>query len=154
MSEEPSGEDERTVVVFRLADREFATDVLHVREIVRLSTITRMPRTAVFLLGMVNLRGRVVPLLDLRKYLDLPESPPTANTRVVIISREGGAMLGLLVDSVVEVLILGNDSVDAPPQSLDTVGPLLTGVARVGTRILLMLDLQRVASGLESEESA
>lgn len=148
-------------VTFRLADEDYGLEMLKVREIVGPVDITRVPRTQGFIRGVINLRGKVIPVVDLRLKLGMPTVQATEQTAIVVVQcRAGGRLLttGLLVDQVLEALSVDAGDVGAAPgpgdPSVDT--SLILGVGRSGGRVLLLLDLGRLlaADGTAGAETA
>ena len=139
------------VATFKLGAEEYAVNVAQVQEIVRLSTLTRVPHAPPYVEGVVNLRGRIVPVVDLARRFELPPRERTKATRV-IIAAVGGRTVGMLVDAVTEVLRLPDEAVDAAPQLLqDGIrAEFVTGIGKLDGRLLIMLDLARVLSGEET----
>jgi purine-binding chemotaxis protein CheW len=135
---------ELQVVTFRLAEEEYAIDILQVQEIVMMTTITRMPRAPEFIEGIVNLRGQMIPIINLRRRLGLSAAERTKETRIVIAG-VGGEMFGMIVDAVREVTRLPQAAISPPPAMIAGVGSeFLTGIGQVGDRVLIMLDLAKV----------
>ncbi len=143
-------ETERVQVVsFLIGKEEYAVDVLCVREINRLMAITHVPKTASEVLGVVNLRGTIIPVVDLRSWFRLGETGFRPENRIVVIEVDG-RMLGCVVEQVNEVLRIDPSIVD-PPGSVIT-GPeaeFISGVARLNDRLLMMLDVDRVLEEAE-----
>lgn len=137
---------------FRLAEEEYAVDISAVQEIVRMSSITRVPRAPSFVEGVVNLRGKIVPVIDLRRRFGMASAEPTKATRIIIVD-VAGKTVGLIVDAVREVLRLDSDAVSATPElvasSIDAA--FFKGVGQLGDRLIILLDLQRL---LNMEEIA
>lgn len=133
---------------FRLGHDEFAIQVLRVSEIMRLQEIIPVPQTPPYLKGVMRLRGRAIPVIDLKRKLGMPESElaPRASTIVVHIESEGGRLLmGILVDAVSEVLTLESGQCEKTvPAAYAGLAPYLLGVARVKGRPKLLLDINRV----------
>ena len=148
---EGAGQAEVQVVTFRLADEEYAIDILQVKEILMWTEVTRMPRAPHFIEGIVNLRGQMVPIIDLRKRLGLEQRDRTKDTRIVIADM-GDEIIGMVVDAVREVTRLPQSAIAPPPSMIAGVGAeFLTGIGQVGERVLIMLDLSKV---LRAEEIA
>src|SRR5205085_292354 len=111
----------------------YGLEILKVQEIIGLLPITRVPRTPPFVRGVINLRGKVIPVTDLRLKFGMPESEATAETCIVIV-RAAGVEVGLVVDRVSEVLDIGADQIDAAPAfgpEVDT--QYLLGIAKAGS---------------------
>ncbi len=134
-------------MVFTLGSEEYCLDVAQVREIIRPDRITAVPKTHSWVEGIINLRGQVTTVLDLRKRLGLPAPAPGDATRIIIVEARGGSA-GLVVDSVVEVLRIPRESLQPTPSLLSEAPatPFLRGIARAGGRILILLDLERILS--------
>ena len=149
---EKGGEDLVQFVTCRIAQEEFALDVLSVQEINRMVEVTRVPKAPYFVEGVINLRGRIIPVLDLRRRFGLPASDRTDDSRImVVLVRQ--RMVGLIVDEVVEVLRVPKLSIEPPPSVGSSAGAEFTqGVGRIEDRLLIVLDLNRLL--LPNEQAA
>lgn len=149
---EKGGEDLVQFVTCRIAQEEFALDVLCVQEINRMVEVTRVPKAPYFVEGVINLRGRIIPVLDLRRRFGLPASDRTDDSRImVVLVRQ--RMVGLIVDEVVEVLRVPKLSIEPPPSVGNSAGAEFTqGVGRIEDRLLIVLDLNRLL--LPNEQAA
>jgi len=137
------------VVVFRLGSELYGADIGSVLEVSPLLRVTRVPRTPGYVLGVTNLRGRVIPVVDLRKRLGLPATPPTKETRIAV-AELGGDLIGMVVDAVLEVLRIPQSAVEPPsPMFTKVETQNVLGVAQVDGRLIILLDLARV---LDREE--
>ena len=148
LDDAPEGERVH-VVSFWIGREEYAVDVLSVREINRLMAIAHVPNTAEEVLGVVNLRGTIIPVVDLRSWFRLGETGFRPQNRIVVIEVDG-RMLGCVVEQVNEVLRIDPSIVD-PPGSVVS-GPeaeFISGVARLDDRLLMMLDVDRVLEEAE-----
>jgi purine-binding chemotaxis protein CheW len=131
------------VVVFSLGEQ-YGVPIVQVQEIVRVGHITRVPNSPPYMEGVINLRGRVLPVLNLRKRLGLPGKELTKASRVVV-SEVGQKVIGLLVDSVLHVLKMPASSIEEPPEDvLEVDTDYITGVSRLQDRLVIMLDLERL----------
>ncbi|WP_178021838.1 chemotaxis protein CheW [uncultured Paenibacillus sp.] len=142
--------EELKVIVFKLGHEEYGIDVDKVQTIERMMPITRVPKTYAFVKGVINLRGVVIPVIDLRGRFGLPEAEYTDQTRIIIVSANE-MEVGFIVDSANDVIDLNTDLIDSPP---DVVGGIkakyLHGVARISEeRLLVMLNLSEVLSRKE-----
>jgi purine-binding chemotaxis protein CheW len=137
-------------LTFTLADEVFSLDISRVREVLDYTIITRVPRTPEYMRGVINLRGSVVPVVDLRLKFGMESSAVTVNTCIIIVDATvNGAttVLGLLADSVQEVIELGRESIMPPPRigtKLDT--EFISGMGRQNDRFIIILDIDRVFS--------
>jgi purine-binding chemotaxis protein CheW len=137
-------EDEEHLVIFTLGKELYGVTIHSVESIIKLQAITEVPRTASFILGVTNLRGTVVPVLDLRKRFNLASCENTANTRIVIINAEG-SKVGIVVDEVTEVLKVSRDAIQPPPPMSTTIeSSFINGIARINDRLVILLDLEKV----------
>ncbi|MDK2816830.1 MAG: purine-binding chemotaxis protein CheW [Moorella sp. (in: firmicutes)] len=138
------------LVVFQLASETYGVDINHVQEIIRMQSITQIPRTPAFIEGVINLRGRIIPVIDLHKRFDLPRADITNNTRIMVVEL-GRVTVGMIVDSVSEVLRLPATSIEPPPPMISGIDvAYLKGVGKWNERLIILLDLERVLR--ESEQ--
>ena len=137
-------------LTFRLDEELFALDIGKVREVLEFSTITRVPRTPDFVRGVINLRGNVVPVVDLKLKLGLSRTEKTIDTCVVIteIDMDGDKMvMGALADSVQEVLELDPAQIDPPPRMGTRIdGACIRGMGKREEQFVMILDIDRVLS--------
>lgn len=129
---------------FMLADEEYALDILEIKEIIRLQTITPVPRTPGYLKGIITLRGVIVPVFDLRSRLGLKEAEHGPRTRIVVVYR-GDEFAGMIVDSITQVMRVSEDRIEPPPPTIGTVeAEFIKGVTRHQERLIILLNLSRV----------
>ena len=150
MAEKPtSGGNGRSgelqIVVCELADEHYGLDIAKVFEIIRHQPITPVPRAPRFVKGVINLRGRIIPVVDLRGRFGMDEVEPTKETRIVV-AESSSTRVGLIVDSVSEVLLLPLDAVVASGADAE----YLRGIAKLGDRLVLLLELDGLF-GLEDQ---
>ena len=142
-------------LTFELAEERYGIGVKSIKEILEIQRITSMPRTAEHLLGVMNVRGRVVPVVDLRLKLGLAKAEETVDSAIIVleISDNGTeTLMGLLVDNVDEVLELEPESVEPAPKVGTTVdGQLLSGIAKREERFILLLNTDEVFSDEDLE---
>ncbi len=149
---EITGAAEQQLVVFDLNEEAYGVDIESVREIIRLQEITRVPRTPDFVEGVINLRGKVIPVVELRKRFGLPVQDRNSDNRIVNVDI-GGQEIGMVVDAVTEVLRISSDSVEPPSSVITTADSgYLKGIAKLDDRLIIMLDLDQVLS--TEEQSA
>ncbi len=146
MSDSSNVINEIQLVVFDLASEHYGVDISDVREIMRMQNITKVPGAVECVEGVLNLRGKVLPVLDLRKRLDLKVAENTEDSRIVIVDIETG-QVGVIVDAVTEVLRVENACID-PPSSMIAHGDAdyLKGIAKLGDRLIILLDLHKLLS--------
>jgi purine-binding chemotaxis protein CheW len=140
-------------LIFNLGVEEFGTEVLKVREIMGLQDITSIPQVPLYVKGVINLRGKVIPVIDLRLKFGLEPQEYTPRTCIVVMrtrQADEDLMIGLVVDGVVEVLnLMASDIEDTPDFGPGVATPYLTGMAKVKGRVKILLDIDQVLSGNE-----
>jgi purine-binding chemotaxis protein CheW len=144
MDEMNRASDEIQLVVFRLGREDYGTSILQVQEIKRMMEITRVPHAPEFIKGVINLRGSVLPVLDLKQRLELPSEEYTDSTRIIIVKVED-VTVGIIVDAVSEVTTIKTDSIE-PPQTVVTGvnTQYLSGVGKLDDRLLILLNLEAI----------
>ena len=131
-------------VTFRLADEIYGINVMQVQEVLRMSDVAPVPGAPHFVMGIINLRGNVVTVLDTRKLLDLTLSELTDNSRIMIIE-SGNVSVGLLVDGVAEVVNIDSSDIDPPPAVGNEEGSrYIQGIYRTDRQILILIDLNKL----------
>jgi purine-binding chemotaxis protein CheW len=140
------------VVSFRLGGEEYGVDIAQVQEIIRMVEITHVPRAPHFMEGVINLRGQLIPIIDLRTRFGMSRIDPTKSTRIVV-TEIGSKRVGIVVDSVSEVLNIPIENVEAAPEMVAGVGTeYIQGVGKLGERLIIMLDLTMVISTEEKQQ--
>ncbi len=142
--------DRAQYLTFSLSGGEYAIAVLRVREIIEHETVTRVPSTPGFVRGVINLRGAVVPVVDLARKFALPESPVTKRTCIVIVEAESErerVVMGVLADAVNQVVDFGSGDIEPPPSFGAPIRvDFLKGLGKLGDAFVLVLDTDRVLS--------
>lgn len=139
-------------VVSRIGAQAYALPIAAVREIVRVPEITPVPQSPDFVAGVINLRGRIIPVIDMRKRLQQPAANSPKN-RILVLSRDGKP-IGVLVDSASEVIKLEPSQIEPAPKLFgDSTETYVTGVAKDHGRILVLLDAERLLPNIERQES-
>ena len=138
-------------VVFRLGNEEYGVPIIQVKEINRLTTTTKVPRSPVFIEGIINLRGQIIPIIDMKKRFDLPLTEYTGDARIIVI-QVANHTFGVEVDSVSEVLRINSSDIEPAPHIVCGIDSLyITGVAKVGERLLILLDLDKLLNDEEKK---
>ena len=141
--------DETQLVSFKIGAEEYGVDIMQVQEIIRPTTITRVPRAPSFIEGVIDLRGKVLPIVDMRKRFQIDEKTKDDHTRIVVVVIDD-MVVGLVVDSVSEVLRVENGKIEQPPKIIAGIeAQFLKGVIRLQSRLIIYLDLNRVLSAEE-----
>ncbi|NPV81886.1 MAG: purine-binding chemotaxis protein CheW [Firmicutes bacterium] len=144
--------DEIQLVSFKLGAEEYGVDIMQVQEIIRLIDIVRVPKAPAFVEGIIDLRNKVLPIVDLRKRFDMPETEKTDASRIVVIDIDD-MTVGLIVDSVSEVLRIPLKSIEPPPKIVSGIeSRFLKGIGRVKNRLIILLDLAKIFSIDEAAE--
>lgn len=143
--------DVQKVIVFHLANEEYAIPVEQVSSIERVISITRIPQTTSFIKGVINLRGVITPVLDLRVRFNMEAKEFTDSTRIIIVNIDEHEV-GLIVDEANDVIDLPKSKIEPPPEVIGTVdADYIHGVARVTDRLLILLNLKQVLLNEEIE---
>jgi len=133
------------LVIFTLAGKEYGVDIAYVREVIRMRKITPVPDAAGYVEGVMSLRGEVAPLINLGKKLGLESKNVTALSRIIVTGLKKKPV-GLIVDGVSDVLDIEEGTV-TPPDEVLKEATYLTGVAKLGARIILLVDIRKLLSG-------
>ena len=150
---EASSEELLQLVSFKIGEEEFGVDILKVQEINRMVEFTRVPNTAAHIDGVINLRGKVIPIVDLRARFGLPRKDHDKNTRIIVVELNG-TVVGFVVDAVSEVLRIPKSVTEPPPSMVAGVGAeYIDDVGKLDDRLLILLNLEEVFS-VEEEASA
>ncbi|SNX52665.1 chemotaxis protein CheW [Thermoanaerobacterium sp. RBIITD] len=140
------------IVIFKLNNEEFCVDIMQVLEIIRMQNITKVPDVPDFVEGIINLRGTVIPIIDLKKRLKLKLVDYDDDTRIIII-KIGNKSVGFIVDSVTEVLHVDNDSIKEAPDFIAGIGKeYIESVVSYDDRLIINLNLNRVLTESEKKE--
>jgi purine-binding chemotaxis protein CheW len=141
------------LVSFQVGPEEFGVDILRVQEIIRQQDITHVPNLPGFVEGVINLRGKVIPVIGLRSCFGLEGHSADKNSRIVVVE-VNGATLGFVVDAVSEVLRIPRNTVEPLPAVGKLEREYITGIGKLDARMLLLLDVDRVMTGAEQRECA
>ncbi len=146
--------ESKQYIVVVLGSEHYGVDINYIDNIVRMQSITRVPKTQDYFEGVINLRGEVIPVMSLRKRFGLEDDEFTGKTRILILKPEAQGSVGVIVDSVKEVLTLDNDNIDKPSAKGmdDDKGNFLTGVGKNGDELVSILNIMEVIQDKEEEE--
>jgi purine-binding chemotaxis protein CheW len=140
-------------LTFRLGEEEFGLEILKVQEIIQLQSITRVPRTPDYVRGVINLRGKVIPVVDLRLKFGLLRAQDTERTCIVVVQirhADGVVVMGTIIDEVREVLDIPGASIeDAPSFGASIETEFILGMGKIGQSVKILLDIDKVLSGQE-----
>ena len=151
MSENTGVTGERQLVVFDLNEEAYGVDISQVREIIRMQEITRVPRATEFIEGVINLRGKVIPVADLRARFSMPGTERTDEHRIVVVDVMGQD-IGMVVDAVTEVSRIPSSSIEPPSNVITTNdSEYLTGIVKTDEKLIILLDIAKVISDADAE---
>ncbi len=135
---------EQQLVVFELANEFYGIDIAVVESIIKMQAITQLPQTPCYIKGVTNLRGTVLPVIDLRTRFGLASQPDTKQTRVIIVTM-GKIKVGVMVDDVSEVLRVPDQSIEPLPPMVNSVNAdFLKGIVRLEDRLIILLEVAKV----------
>jgi purine-binding chemotaxis protein CheW len=142
------GEELLQLVSFNIGDEEYGVDILRVQEINRMPEVTQVPNSPDYVNGVINLRGKVIPIVDLRQRFGMARKSNDKNTRIIVADL-AGKTYGFVVDAVREVLRIPRNVTEPPPQMIGgTRQDYITGVGKLDDRLLILLDLDRILEPL------
>jgi len=142
--EEEAEEEQLQLLTFMLGGEEYALNIMDIKEIIRPKEPTEVPKTPEYIMGIISLRGTIIPIFNVNSRLGLLQPERTPQNRVVVVKSQEH-LFGLLVDSVVQVLDIAISKIDPPPEILGGVeGEFLRGVGKLGDRLIILLNLSRI----------
>ncbi len=145
--------EESQLVVFRLFEEEFGLDILYVREIIPWQNVTALPNSAEFIEGVINLRGRIMAVVDLSKRFNMPVKERVPENKI-IIAEAGGKSVGIIVDAVVEVARIARENIELAPEMIREHArtDFIKGVAKIKNRLIVLLGMDKLFSCEEIEQ--
>lgn len=147
-------EDIRQFVEFKIGEEEYGIDILQVKTIERMMPITRVPKAPNFVEGVINLRGEIVPVIDLKKRFDLPVVETTDNTRIIIVTVDD-ITVGMIVDSATEVVQLAQKDIEPAPAITGSIDSnYLDGVGKIEGKLLILLNVAKLLKPQEISQLA
>ena len=141
--------NEVQLACFKVGEERYAADIMLIKEIILYRKVTHIQKAPEFIEGIINLRERVIPVINMRKRLGLHATEPTAATRIIITKVEGKSV-GVIVDSVLNVLRVGKGDIQPPPRIIRGIeSEYLSGIVRDGEELILIFDMERVLTSTE-----
>lgn len=143
-------------LTFRLAEEEYGLEILKVQEIIQMQAVTKVPRTPDYVRGVINLRGKVIPVIDLRKKFGIASVDDTEQTCIIVVQISQGEqkiVMGIIIDEVKEVLDIKAENIEETPSfgaSIDT--QFILGMGKIGNNVKILLDIDKVMSSKELTE--
>jgi len=148
------GTELRQFVTFNLGDEEYAIEILKVQEIIRMIAITRVPNSPEFINGVINLRGKVIPVMDLGKRIGLIEKETNNDSRIIVVEIQH-KIIGFIVDKVNIVLRINKNIIEPTPQMVGKIeSEFINGIAKMENSLLILLDLEKIMEPAELDELA
>jgi purine-binding chemotaxis protein CheW len=142
---------EKQMVLFKLGSETYGLDISTVHEIIRMQPITKVPKTPLYLEGIINLRGKTIPVIDIGKRFGMPKFERDKNNRIVVVSIKD-TMMGIIVDSVTEVLSITAGSIEPVSDIVSTTSSdFLGGIAKLADKMVIILELDKLISGEGAE---
>lgn len=133
------------IVSFLLGEEEFGLDIMKVQEIILVGEITKMPQVPEYVRGMINLRGHIIPVIDLRTRFKQPPCAKTEEQRIIVVNI-GARTIGIVVDAVNEVLRMTPDQIEPPPTGIGDVQRFITGLLKIDKKLVILLDIEGLFS--------
>lgn len=138
-------------LTFKLGNEEYGIAILKVVEIIKIMAITSVPRVPECVRGVINLRGKVIPVVELRKKFSMESIADNSQTCIIVVNMTGGSQMGILVDTVSEVQDVTEGSIEPPPEFGSTLETsFILGMAKVKGEVKILLDINRVLSSIEA----
>lgn len=137
-------------LTFKLGDEEYGLEILKVQEIIQMQSVTKVPRTPDYVRGVINLRGKVIPVVDLRKKFGLDSTKDTEKTCIIVVQiriSEGVIVMGIIIDEVKEVLDIKADNIEETPSFGSSINTeFILGIGKIGNTVKILLDIDKVMS--------
>jgi purine-binding chemotaxis protein CheW len=140
------------LISFEVGDEEYGLEILRVKEVIRIREITRLPKAPRFVKGIINLRGDVIPIIDLRDRFGLEHKEYTVMTRVIVVDVEG-KLVGMVVDAASQVVRIPSDQIEPPPPIVGGISAeYIKGVGKLDDRLVILLNIDRILTVEEKVE--
>lgn len=138
-------------IVVKIGSEQYGIDISYIDNIVRMQKITRVPKAQIYFKGVINLRGEVVPVMSIRKKMDLDDDVITNSSRIIILKLEEKGMLGIIVDEVKEVVTLSEDEIERNHGKNNKQGMFINGIGKNGEELISLLEISAI---VEEKENA
>lgn len=143
--------DSKQYIILRFDSEQYGIDISYIDNIVRLQPITRVPHTQPYFLGIINLRGEIIPVMSMRRKFELPDKENTNATRILILKLEGNAKIGILVDEVREVVNLCEEDIEKITSETTDARSYLTGVGKSNGTLISVLNIGALIADIDNE---
>jgi purine-binding chemotaxis protein CheW len=145
---------EKQLVIFELASESYGIEIANVESIIKMQEITRVPKCPDFVEGITNLRGTVLPVIDLAKRFSIPEQKRNNDTRIIVVSLDE-TKIGMIVTAVSEVLTIDDSVIEPAPAIVTTINSsFIAGIARIDAKLIILLNLDQILSKEEKAQTA
>lgn len=145
---------EKQLVIFELGNEQFGIEIAAVEGIVKMQEITKIPYAPSYMEGITNLRGSVLPVIDLKKRFGMEPQDQTSETRIITVNMDSIKM-GMIVSAVSEVLTIEDSVIEPPPPMVSNINSeFITGIAKINSRLVILLDLARILSAEEKSSAS
>ncbi|MBE5909772.1 chemotaxis protein CheW [Pseudobutyrivibrio sp.] len=136
--------EKKQYIVVKIGGEHYGIDISYIDNIVRMSKITRVPKAPSYYRGVINLRGEVVPVMSLRRRMNLDDDEFTDASRIIILKLDAGGLMGVIVDEVKEVLSLSEDDIEAPTSTLKSKNSFINGVGTNGDELISIFEISSI----------
>lgn len=151
MDKNVAANDAKQYIILKFDNEQYGIDIAYIENIVRLQPITRVPHSQPYFLGIINLRGEVVPVMSMRRKFELPDKENTNASRILILKIEGNGKIGILVDEVREVVTLSEEEIEqTSSDSMDT-RTYLMGIGKYNNTLISLINISMLISDIDSE---
>ena len=138
--------EEKQYIVFRINKEFFGIDIAQINSIILVPKITKVPKMPEYFKGLISLRGSVLPVINLRKKMNLEDKEFDKDTRIIILNTEDGAMMGVIVDEVNEVTNISNDDIKEPSPFLKNEDSLISGVGKKDDQLISIFEVEKITA--------
>ena len=150
-SEEQKGSNQ--IIVFRVGKEDYGLEIEKVQEVIRMKTIKKLPRSPLFILGVMNLRGNIIPVIGLRQKFGLDPMEYTEFTRIVVVNHRN-KLVGMVVDEVNKVITVPDENIEGNPEMVrDSTKALVRGVAKLEDQVIILVELDYLIYSLDELEN-
>ncbi len=145
----------KKIVSFKIKDEEFAFEIMKIVEVIKIKEITEVPTAPSFMEGIINLRGKIIPIIDLRKRFNLETKEKTKKNRIIIIEYQKNQLAGVIVDEVQKVLNIKKEEILPPPSTLVSAGgKYIEAIIKIEDRIIVLLNIEKIFTEEEKDDLA
>ncbi len=145
----------KKIVSFKIKDEEFAFEIMKIVEVIKIKEITEVPTAPSFMEGIINLRGKIIPIIDLRRRFNLETKEKTKKNRIIIIEYQKNQLAGVIVDEVQKVLNIKKEEILPPPSTLVSAGgKYIEAIIKIEDRIIVLLNIEKIFTEEEKDDLA